>query len=121
MSKTNCCNCGAALDIFAPKCKFCGTKNVNITDIDLASGEAVNFIFKLPNNFTIDGDLYMSMLAVPELKTLEIINEPIDIYGSWGNAALACIDNRSLEMEVNFHVVPHVDNSLFHLTNVEGR
>ena len=33
MSKTNCCNCGAALDIFAPKCEFCGTKNINMTDI----------------------------------------------------------------------------------------
>lgn len=119
MSKTNCCNCGAALDIFAPKCEFCGTKNVNITDIDLASGEAVNFIFKLPNNFNIDGNLYMSMLAIPEMKTLEMTNEPVYIYGGRNNVPLSCINNRSLEMEVNFHVVPRIDSSLFHLTNKE--
>lgn len=116
MSKTNCCNCGAALDIFAPKCEFCGTKNINMTDIDLASGEAANFIFKLPNNTTFNGNYYMSMLAVPELTTIEMTSEPTYIYGGWNNASLACIDNYSLELGLNLRAVPHTDSSLCHLT-----
>ena len=68
MSKTNCCNCGAALDIFAPKCEFCGTKNINMTDIDLASGEAANFIFRLPNNITINGKRYIANSHYKHLK-----------------------------------------------------
>lgn len=115
MSKTNCCNCGAPLDIFAPKCEFCGTKNINMTDIDLASGEAANFIFKLPNNTTINGNIYMSMLAVPELKTLEMASESTYIHGGWNKANLACINNYSLEMGLNLRAVPCTDNSLYHL------
>ena len=120
MSKTNCCNCGAALDIFAPKCEFCGTKNINMTDIDLASGEAANFIFKLPNNTTFNGNMYMSMLAVPELKTLEMTSEPTYIYGGWNDTRLGYMNNYSLEMELNLRTVPHTDNSLCHLTKQEN-
>ena len=116
MSKTNCCNCGAALDIFAPKCEFCGTKNINMTEIDLASGEAANFIFKLPNNTTINDNIYMSMLAVPELKTLAMTSEPTYIYGGWNNTKLACINNYSLEVGLNLRAVSRDDDSLCHLT-----
>ena len=116
MSKTNCKNCGAALDIFSPKCAFCGTKNINMTDIDLASGEAANFIFKLPNNTTINDNMYMSMLAIPELQTIEMTSEPTYIYGGWSNTRMAYIDNYSLTMGLNLRAVPHPDNSLCHLT-----
>ena len=116
MSKTNCCNCGAALDIFAPKCEFCGTKNINMTEIDLASGEAANFIFKLPNNTTVNGNMYMSMLAVPELKTLEMKSEPTYICGGWNNTKLAYVDNYSLDMELNLRAVLHENNALCNLT-----
>lgn len=118
MSKTNCCNCGAALDIFASKCEFCGTKNINMTDIDLASGEAANFIFKLPNNITVNGNLYMSMLAVPELTTISMDSENTEIYGGFGHAPLASYrNNYSLNIGLNLRAVPHSDNSLCHLTN----
>ena len=54
MSKTNCSNCGGPLNIADPKCPFCGTKNINLTDIDLASGEAANFIFRMPHNIKVN-------------------------------------------------------------------
>jgi len=111
MSKTNCCNCGAALDIFAPKCAFCGTKNVDMTEIDLASGEAANFIFKLPNNPTSNDNIYMAMLAVPELKTLKMTSEPTYIYGGKKNTKIAAINNYSLEMELSLNAVSRADNS----------
>ena len=117
MSKTNCCNCGAALDIFAKKCEFCGTKNVNMTDIDLASGEPANFIFKLPNNITVNGDFYMSMLAIPELTTISMDSEKTEIYGSFGYAPLASYHNNySLDLGLNLRAVSRPDNSLCYLT-----
>lgn len=117
MSKTNCCNCGAALDIFAPKCEFCGTKNINMTEIDLASGEAANFIFKLPQYFTYDGDIYMSLLAVPELGTLSTESENTEIYGGFGNTPLASYrNNYSLNLGLNLRAVSRNDNTLCHLT-----
>ena len=107
MSKTNCKNCGAALDIFAPKCAFCGTKNINMTDIDLASGEAANFIFKLPNNFkNAEGkELVLSMLAIPELETIEMKNDPTYIYGGLNNTPLVCVSNYSMEFGLNLRAV----------------
>ena len=107
MSKTNCRNCGAALDIFSSKCAFCGTKNINMTDIDLASGEAANFIFKLPNNFkdTEGKEVILTMLAVPELKTLEMSAEPTYITGGRNDIKLTYFNNYSLEMGLNLRAV----------------
>ena len=107
MSKTNCKNCGAALDICAPKCAFCGTKNINMTDIDLASGEAANFIFKMPNNFkNVDGgEVFLSILAIPELQSIEMKSEPLYIYGGWNDTALAYVNNSTFEVGLNLRAV----------------
>ena len=120
MSKTNCKNCGAALDIFAPKCAFCGTKNINMTDIDLASGEAANFIFKLPNNFKdAEGkEVILSMLAIPELQTIQMISEPTYIYGGWNDTKLAYMNNSTFELGLNLRAIsnPRQHDSLCELT-----
>lgn len=109
MSKTNCCNCGAALDIFAPKCQFCGTKNINMTEIDLASGEAANFIFKLPSNIKVegkDGQMYMSILAVPELSAIEITSDYTTATGGWGNPRIVqWSTSRDLNMNINLRAI----------------
>ena len=120
MSKTNCKNCGAALDIFSPKCAFCGTKNINMTDIDLASGEAANFIFKLPNSFkNAEGkEVFLTMLAIPELQTIEMRSEPTYIYGGWNDTQLAYMDNSTFELGLNLRAVsnPKHNDSLCELT-----
>lgn len=116
MSKTNCCNCGAPLDIFSSKCSFCGTKNINMTDIDLASGEAANFIFKLPNNTTINGNIYMSLLAIPELKTVDVQEETTNTYNNSGAPLITLCTSRSFNMNLNLRAVTHEDNSLYNLT-----
>jgi len=108
MSKTNCCNCGAALDIWKDKCEFCGTKNVNLTALDLASGEPANFIFKLPSNIQIGGDeVYMTTFAIPSLRTIEMVDDTYDITGGWGQVPLArfCA-NRRIEMGLKLTTVP---------------
>lgn len=114
MSKTNCCNCGAALDILEPKCKFCGTKNVNLTELDLASGEPANFIFKMPHDIKVmdkDGaDLYLSLLAIPSLETMTMISEPTYFYGGWGNQKLGYINNYSMNMQLKLTTVSQRKN-----------
>ena len=108
MSKTNCQNCGAALDICTPKCIFCGTKNVNMTDIDLASGEAVNFIFKLPNNFkNAQGqEIFLSMLAIPKLENMELTNDETYATDGFGREKLAYVNNYSFAMGISLQAVP---------------
>ena len=118
MSKTNCCNCGAALDIFASKCNYCGTKNINMTELDLASGEAANFIFKLPTTPSIKGNVYMSILAIPELQTITTTSNNINVTSGKNNVLLASYPvEYSLDMNINLRAVPKKDNTLYHLTN----
>ena len=120
MSKTNCKNCGAALDICSSKCAFCGTKNINMTDIDLASGEAANFIFKLPNNFKdAEGkEVFLTMLAIPELQTIEMKSDRVYFYGGLADKPLGYVNNYSMEMGLNLRAVsnPKHNNSLCELT-----
>lgn len=106
---TNCKNCGAALDIWKPHCEFCGTKNVNLTALDLASGEPANFIFKMPSNIKVvdknNNDIYLSLLAIPSLEIIEIRNDPTVICGGWNNMPLAQYNNTSLEMQLKLNTV----------------
>lgn len=114
MSKTNCKNCGAALDIWSPKCEFCGTKNVNLTALDLASGEPANFIFKMPSNMRVvdknGADVYLSILAIPSLETITMMSEPTYCYGGFGNKPLAYINNYSMDMQLKLTTVSHIEN-----------
>lgn len=118
MSKTNCRNCGAPLDILKPKCEFCGTKNINLTEIDLASGEAANFIFKLPNHLkdAEGAEIYLSILAVPELQTMEMRSESTYIYGGRNNTKLASIDNSTLELSLNLRAITEPQHNPCNLT-----
>ena len=81
---TNCKNCGAALDVWKPHCEFCGTKNVNLTALDLGGHTPANFIFKLPSNMRVvdknGEDLYLTLLAVPSLEVIEMTSDTLGIY-----------------------------------------
>ena len=39
--RTNCVNCGAAIDIDEQKCPFCGTSYFDLTDIDFTASDPV--------------------------------------------------------------------------------
>lgn len=79
-----------------------------MTDIDLASGEAANFIFKLPNNFkNAEGqDVFLTMLAIPKLERMEFKNDVSYITGGFTDTKLAYVDNYSFEMGVSLQAVP---------------
>ncbi len=111
---TNCKNCGAALDIWKPHCEFCGTKNVNLTALDLGSGEPANFIFKMPSNMRVvdkDGvDICLSLLAIPSLETITMVSEPTYCYGGLGNKPLAYTNNYSMDMQLKLTTVSRIEN-----------
>jgi len=114
MSKTNCCNCGAALDIWKSKCEFCGTKNVNLTALDLNSGEPANFIFKMPSNMRVidknGADIYLSLFAIPSLETMTMVSEPTYFYGDWGFKPQVYVNNYSMDMQLKLTTVSQKRN-----------
>jgi len=120
MSKTNCKSCGGPLNIADSKCPFCGTKNINLTDIDLASGEAANFIFRLPNYIKgADGqEIYLSILAVPELDSFELTSDSSDIYDGRDHVPIArSTSSMQLNCKLNLRTVQLSEsNSLYNLT-----
>jgi hypothetical protein len=117
---TNCKNCGAALDIWKPHCEFCGTKNVNLTALDLNSGEPANFIFKMPSNMRVvdknGADIYLSLLAVPSLEMIEMTNDTMSIYNGW-NGKYTYTQNTGMEMGIKLTTVcaPEKENILCEL------
>ena len=75
--------------------------------------------FNFENNIkNVKGEeVYLSMLAVPELQTLQMTNDTTNIYGGWGDNELAFVNNYSLEMGLNLRAVANVhDNSICNLT-----
>lgn len=117
---TNCRNCGAALDIWKPHCEFCGTKNVNLTALDLNSGEPANFIFKMPSNMRVvdknGADIYLSLLAVPSLEIIAMINDTMNIYDGWDRKH-TYTQNSGMEMGIKLTTVhaPEKENTLCEL------
>ena len=84
-----------------------------MTDIDLASGEAANFIFRMPHNIKgADGnEVYMSMLAVPELESVEMESSPVYAYGWFGTQPLCAFNTHpELTMNLNLRAVQRTDS-----------
>lgn len=105
MSKTNCINCGAAKDTSELKCPFCGTTYLDFTAIDFESGEPVVCEFVLPNG---SEDKYiMSMLAMPQLNTIENTYETTSFYGIGSPGFTNVVGNVSVNVGVSFRPIEH--------------
>ena len=122
---TNCCNCGAALDIWKPHCEFCSTKNVNLTALDLSGHEPANFIFKMPSNIRVvdknGADIYLSLLAIPSLEVIEMTNDTESIYEGWDRKR-TYTQSMSMEMGIKLTTVhaPEKENTLCKLRYGDG-
>lgn len=117
MSKTNCVNCGAAKDIDALKCPFCGTTYLNMTGIDFTSDDPVVCQFVMP--WATDR-VVMSMLARPRLREITMESNPVTVYGYGGRPL--CSVNTGYDMNVGIEFQPIEKpgaNTLFELRKEE--
>ena len=80
--RTNCVNCGAAIDVDADKCPFCGTSYFDLTAVDFTSRSPVALRMRVP--FGKD-KATVSMLAIPELGSINQTTNTVDIYGGAGD------------------------------------
>lgn len=104
MSKTNCINCGAVKDTEEIKCPFCGTSYFDLTAIDLDEN--------LPVALTIrKGQMVMQMLALPELKNVELAEENIHVFGQYGKVG-QIVKSRSATVDLEFKAIAK-GNKLF--------
>jgi len=109
--RTNCVNCGAAIDADVEKCPFCGTSYFDLTAIDFTSGNPVALRLRL--NYG-GGHGLISMLAIPHFNGLESETEYMDCY-SGGTKLCQLVKSRSAIADVSFTAVARNDGKLFHL------
>lgn len=111
--RTNCVNCGAAIDTDINKCPFCGTSYYDLTAIDFDSKDPVACSFRMPHS---NGKLIMTMLAVPSLEDVSMETQTADILSPMGYKLAVYDISRSMNIGVKFSPVTKPDNTLFHLS-----
>lgn len=102
-NKTNCPNCGAALPQFGGKCEFCGTRVVDLTMLDFDAQEPTMFLLNLPQSMTGGQKAMISMWARPELNSITMEQNNIDVYGGWGNYKMFTIPEPQVAFEMSLH------------------
>ena len=100
MSKTNCVNCGAAKDIDAVKCPFCGTTYLDMTAIDFTSKNPVACQF-LMNDGSSGEKFLMTMLAVPRLESIQQTTDEVSFYGH-GYPLYTYTSSRNIDIGITF-------------------
>lgn len=117
MKRTNCPNCGGPLPINGLKCEFCGTRIIDLTMIDFDSEEPAMFVLKAPKYMVKDNDVYITMMAHPELESITMEGDECYVMNARGET----LCTRSLGVNAAFGMTLHPcvapnSNSLYTLT-----
>ena len=117
MKRTNCPNCGGPLPINGLKCEFCGTRIIDLTMIDFDSEEPAMFVLKAPKYMVKDKDVYITMLAHPELESITMESNESYVVNARGEKVCAFDASRSVAFGMSLHpCVATNSNSLYTLT-----
>ena len=108
--RTNCVNCGAAIDVDADKCPFCSTSYFDLTAIDFTSRSPVALRMRVP--FGEKNKATVSMLAIPELGSINQTANAVDIYGGAGHKLASMVSGYDVDVGLSFHAVSR-NNTLF--------
>ena len=113
--RTNCVNCGAAIDISEVKCPFCGTTYFDLTAIDFAPQSPPTVLkLRIP---TAKGSLIFSMLAKPSLETIKVTNNNMTFRGRYGEHIMQMTESVNTDVGVSFRAIQpsRETNKLFDL------
>lgn len=107
--RTNCVNCGSAIDTEVDKCPFCGTSYFDLTAIDFTSSDPVALRLRIP--FGQD-KATVSMLAIPEFGSIQQEANTVSCYGGYGQEIARIVSSYSVNVDLSFHAV-NKNNTLF--------
>lgn len=113
--RTNCVNCGAAIETDAEKCPFCGTSYFDLTAIDFTANDPVALKLRLPCQ---GGTALLSMLARPRFETLEVTTDRIGVHGGNGKL-LEVTQSRTANANISFEAVAQ-KNHLYSIKRTVG-
>lgn len=109
--RTNCINCGGAIDVDEDKCPYCGTSYYDLTAIDFNSSEPVALKLKT-------GNVLLRMLAIPHFDSLSEETDTMDVYGGYCNSKLVTIPTSvSVKANISFSAVSK-NNTLYEVQEI---
>lgn len=95
----NCPNCAAPYEMEKNKCPYCGTSYYDMSALDFVNREP----FYLKIKTEINGcEAYITQLVRPELNSIEVIEDRMDVITGRGNAKL-CSYTKSSRMTTNIN------------------
>ena len=100
--RTNCVNCGAAIDIDEQKCPFCGTSYFDLTDIDFTASDPVALRLKIPY---CGSKALVTMLARPRLEEFAVNTDYVYAVGKAGERLASIPISQSVNVGVSFDAV----------------
>ena len=97
---TNCPNCGATIEPYNCKCKYCGTYYFDFTAFDMSEDKPYYIKFKA--NW-MGQDVVITALAKPNLEMVETSIDTTDITDNRGYVIHKMATSRNCDLNVRFH------------------
>lgn len=97
MEKLNCLNCGAPIEPFNHKCKYCGTSYFDLTSMDINGNKPFYLKIKIDNKI-------ITQLVRASSKSFTL--EQNNIYLGNNNVSYQYPNSQSLFINIEFQAVP---------------
>lgn len=98
MENLNCLNCGASIEPFNHKCKYCGTSYFDLTSMDINENKPFYLKIKIDNKIIIQ-------LVRASAKSVTLEQSSVAVKAD-ENMAYKYLNSQSLFINVEFQAVP---------------
>ena len=109
----NCPNCGAPIEPYKCRCDYCHTWYFDFTAFDMSGNDPYYVKFRTPYGV-------ITTLAKPELQTIEISEDTVDITDNLGRCVYRIPNpSRSCDLGVVFHSVANPEDGTLYTLYTE--
>ena len=110
--KTNCPNCGAALD--GEKCAFCGTTFYDFSSIEEGKPCYMRIRSNALHHNGKNVKTLITLKAIPKLEAINVVSEAVSVLvaDSEDGHLATFVANRDMDIQMNFRAIQDKDSTL---------